>query len=136
MAVADTSFLLDLVRGPRSRIGGKARARLRELHAAEEPLATTRFNVAELLVGVARARDPHAERGKIENLLRPFTLLDFHARSAEVFGRIVGRLQSAGTPIGDMDALIGAVALEAGHPVVTRNVRHFERIESLQVITY
>ena len=136
MAVADTSFLLDLARGPRSRIGGKARARLRALRAADEPLATTRFNVAELLVGVARSRDPDAERRKIENLLRPFTILEFHAGSAEAFGRIVGHLQSTGIQIGDMDALIGAVALEAGHAVVTRNVRHFGRIAGLQVITY
>ncbi len=136
MAVADTSFLLDLARGPGSRIGGKARARLRGLRAADDPLATTRFNVAELLVGVARSRDPDAERRKIENLLRPFTILEFHAGSAEAFGRIVGHLQATGIPIGDMDALIGAVALKAGHAVVTRNVRHFGRIPGLQVITY
>ncbi len=136
MAVADTSFLLDLARGPKSRIGGKARARLREFRADDEPLATTRFNVAELLVGVARSRDPDAERKKIEHLLRPFTILEFHADSAKAFGRIVGHLQSTGTPIGDMDALIAAVALQAGHAVVTRNIRHFQRIAGLQVITY
>ena len=55
--------------------------------------------------------------------------------TAEVFGRIVGHRQSKGTPIGDMDAPIGAMALENGHPVVTRNVRHFERIPGLEVIT-
>ena len=136
MAVADTSFLLDLARGPRSRVGGRARARLRGLHADDEPLATMRFNVAEFLVGVARSSDPNAERRKIENLLRPFTILEFQDRSAEVFGLIVGQLQAAGTPIGDMDALIGAVALETGHPVVTRNVRHFGRIAGLAVIPY
>ncbi len=136
MAVADTNFLLDLTRGPGSRIGKKARALLRRLAADDEPLATTRFNVAELLVGVARARDSEAERSKIEHLLRPFTILEFHADSAEAFGLIVGHLQSTGTPIGDMDALIGAVALQVGHPVVTRNVRHFERIAGLQVIPY
>lgn len=136
MAVADTCFLLDLAKGPGSRIGGKARALLRELHAAEEPLATTRFNVAELLVGVSRANDPVAERRKIDHLLHPFTVLEFHARSAEVFGRVVGYLQSRGTVIGDMDALIGAVALQAGHPVVTRNAAHFGRIAGLELITY
>jgi tRNA(fMet)-specific endonuclease VapC len=56
--------------------------------------------------------------------------------TAGVFGRIVGHLQSKGTAIGDVDTLIGAVALETGHPVVTRNVRHFERIPGLEVITY
>ena len=136
MAVADTSFLLDLTRGPRSRIGGKARALLRGLVADDEPLATTRFNVAELLVGVSRARDSKAERSKIEHLLRPFTILEFHDSSAEVFGRIVGHLQASGTTIGDMDALIAAVALQAGHPVITRNVRHFERVVGLRVISY
>lgn len=136
MAIADTTFLLDLARGARNLSGRKARARLRELAAADEPMATTMFNVAELLVGVVRARDPDAERSKIERLLRPFSVLEFHAGSAEAFGRIVGRLQSAGTPIGDMDALIAAVAVEAGHAVVTRNARHFARVEGLEVITY
>ena len=136
MAVADTSFLLDLTRGPRSRIGGKARSLLRGLAADDEPLATTRINVAELLVGVARSQDADAERSKIEHLLRPFTILEFHADSAEAFARIVGHLQARGTTIGDMDALIAAVALQAGHPVITRNVRHFERVVGLQVISY
>jgi predicted nucleic acid-binding protein len=92
--------------------------------------------VAELLVGVARAQDAAAERIRIERLLRPFTILEFHEGSAEAFGRIVGRLQETGTIIGDMDALIAAVALQAGHPVVTRNVRHFERVAGLEVISY
>ncbi len=92
--------------------------------------------MAELLVGVARAQDTDTERGKIEHLLRPFTILEFHADPAEIFGRMVGHLQARGTTIGDMDALIGAAALQAGHPVITRNVRHFERVVGLQVISY
>ena len=136
MAVADTSFPLDLTRGPGSRLGRKARTLLRRLVADEEPLATTRFNVAELLVGVARAPDEEKERGKVEHLLRPFTILGLQADAAEAFGRIVGQLQSAVRPIGDMDALIGAVALTAGHPVVTRNARHFEQTPGLPVITW
>lgn len=136
MAVADTCFLLDLTRGPKNRIGAKARALLRRLAADDEPLATTRFNVAELLVGVARATDADAERRKIEFLLEPFTILEFQAGAAEAFGHIVANLQSTGTPIGDMEALIGAVAVESGHPVITRNVRHFECIAGLPVIAY
>jgi predicted nucleic acid-binding protein len=136
MAIADPCFLLDLPRGPKSRIGRRARALLRDLRSSEGPLLTTRFNMAELLVGVVRAQDPIVERAKVDVLLLPFTILEFDARCAEVFGPIVGTLQEQGTPIGDMDALIGAVALQAGHPLITRNADHFQCIPGLEVVTY
>jgi predicted nucleic acid-binding protein len=35
-----------------------------------------------------------------------------------------------------MDLLIGAAAVADGAPLVTRNRRHFERIEALDLIDY
>ena len=42
-------------------------------------------------------------------------------------------LESRGTPVGDADLRIGAIALTRGLMVVTGNVRHFERIPGLAV---
>ena len=51
MACLDTSLLIDLCRrSPSQRL--PAREKLRELGRRGETLAVTRFNVAELLVGV------------------------------------------------------------------------------------
>jgi tRNA(fMet)-specific endonuclease VapC len=48
-------------------------------------------------------------------------------------GDLLALLDSKGVPIGTEDVLIGATALLAGLSVVTRNVRHFDRIPGLKV---
>jgi len=137
MACFDTTALVDI-----SGRGGRAPCRaardlVRRLRSRpEETLVTTRFNVAELLVGVARAQHRHVEVRRVRKVLRPLAVLEFDARAARAFGRIVGHLLDRGTPIGDMDALIASVCLVNGHPVVTRNVRHFERVPGLVVVSY
>ena len=136
MACLDTSALIDLSgrdgAAPRKRIRDTLRALLQD----GEQLVTTRFNVAELWVGVARSQDPEAEREKIETLLSPLPVLEFDARCAEVFGYTLAHLQERGLPIGDMDTLIASVSLVSGHGVITRNEKHFERIPGLTVVTY
>ena len=48
-------------------------------------------------------------------------------------GEVLSELQSAGTPIGVEDVLIGSTALVHDLTVVTRNVKHFQRISHLDV---
>ena len=52
-----------------------------------------------------------------------------------VFGRERGRLRAQGKTVGDFDLLIGATALHHGVAVLTNNRRHFELIETLQIIS-
>jgi predicted nucleic acid-binding protein len=47
------------------------------------------------------------------------------------FARIRGRLRQQGTPIGELDILVAATALQHGLTIVTRNRRHFDRIPGL-----
>jgi tRNA(fMet)-specific endonuclease VapC len=47
------------------------------------------------------------------------------------FARVRGELRRAGMIIGDFDLLIAATALHHKLTVVTRNVRHFQRIPEL-----
>ena len=50
-------------------------------------------------------------------------------------GRIDGWLQAKGIRVALGDPLIGATALELGISVATHNIRHFEKIPSLQVVS-
>ena len=136
MACLDTSALLDLSGRGGRRSRERVRRKVAEIVAAGEPLLTTRFNVAELWVGVERSDDGEAERQKVEDLLRPLAILDFEQDAVEVFGCVVGYLQRQGIPIGDMDALIASVCLVHGHVIVTRNTTHFERVPGLVVTGY
>jgi hypothetical protein len=54
MACLDTSFLIDLAGGGGKLRCARAATKLRHLAARGESLTTTRFNVAELYVGVYR----------------------------------------------------------------------------------
>lgn len=49
------------------------------------------------------------------------------------FARLRGGLRAAGKPISDFDLLIAATALQYNLILVTRNLRHFERIVDLSI---
>jgi predicted nucleic acid-binding protein len=65
MACLDTTALLDLAGASGRRGRERARRRVAALQAAGETLVTTRFNVAELWVGVYRSTDRSAEIAKM-----------------------------------------------------------------------
>ena len=51
-------------------------------------------------------------------------------------GKISGSLRARGREIDREDCIIGATALLNDEPVVTRNRKHFERIDGLDIETY
>lgn len=136
MACVDTTVLLDLV----GRGGRKARqaalAKLRELLFREERLLTTRFNAAELYVGIHKAQDPQEEQLRVRGALRVFGILRFNDAAAREYGRVTAYLHRIGRPVGDMDVLIAATALVAGQRLVTRNAKHYRDIPGLVVEGY
>lgn len=66
-------------------------------------------------------------------VLSRVSILPVDLKEATKAGDLLAELEVAGTPIGIEDILIGATALVHGLTVATRNIRHFSRIEHLQV---
>ena len=87
-------------------------------------------------MGVERSDDPPWEERAIQAVVGDFGVLDFDDRAARLFGQITAHLQRIGKPAGDMDVLIAATAMAAGHCLVTRNQAHFKGIPELAVQTY
>jgi tRNA(fMet)-specific endonuclease VapC len=135
MACLDTTLLIDLAR-PKTERGKRAAKKIIELVERGETLATSRFNVAELNIGVELARDREAESESIRRVLFPLSILEFTADAAECFAKCTAHLRRIGRPAGDMDVLIAATALTNGHNLVTRNGEHFANIHGLEVETY
>ncbi len=72
--------------------------------------------------------------GRIEETLLPnLAVLPFDAPAARRYGELRVELERRGTPIGDADMRIAAIALANALVVVTGNVRHFERVSGLSV---
>jgi tRNA(fMet)-specific endonuclease VapC len=76
-------------------------------------------------------RAPRSTGAAALNLVLPW--LDWTEDSALLFGVLKADLERAGRPVGDMDVIIGSVALGSGAGVATTNVRHFSDMRDLVV---
>ncbi len=129
MPVADTSFLIDIMRRDPGAI--------RTYEAYEEQgiaLSTTAVTAMELYKGAYVSKDcRNVER--VRTILELFTILPLDDTVYEAFGRIAAGLSLTGKPIGDFDEAIAAIVLCSDGGIITRD-RHFEKIPGLKVIGY
>lgn len=129
MYLLDTDVLSNLMK--REPAEGLV-ARLARVSPEEQ--FTSSVTLGELLYGAHRSRRSGALLGRIEAVIpAELPVLPFDAAAARRYGRIRAELEDRGTPIGDADARIAAVALTHGLRVVTGNERHFRRIPGLGV---
>lgn len=94
---------------------------------------TTSITVGELIFGARRVgRDDLTAR--IEHAIRRMTtVLSFDTASARRFGTLKADLERAGTPLAEPDLRIASIAVSYELVLVTRNVRHFDRVPGLTV---
>lgn len=107
------------------------RARFRETEGAQ--LCISVVSEAELLYGVKAKGSSRALAAMVADFLRRLTVLDWSRAAAQHYADIRAKLESAGTPIGNMDLLIAAHARSASAVLVTNNQKHFLRVPGLKV---
>ncbi|WP_122090354.1 PIN domain-containing protein [Halalkalicoccus subterraneus] len=123
----DSTFLIDL---------------LDCLDAAENKLdelieTDTRVSVSALSVYEAGLGLQENEREKFEEILASVAILPLGLPESRRALSIQRTLYGRGEPIGDVDSLIAATAVESPDSrVLTRNVDEFSRIDDLDVATY
>lgn len=92
---------------------------------------------AEIHFGLSRLPDGSSRRGLLEsefrNLRTALRWIDWNESASRAFGRWKALLQQRGTPIEDMDMAIASIALSIPARLATCNVRHFTRIDDLEV---
>ena len=96
---------------------------------------TSSINLGELFYGAYGNTERQAtllERLEL-TILPNVTILPFDVGAARRYGQVRAELERMGSPIGDADTRIAAIALEKGLTVVTGNVRHFGRVPGLVV---
>ena len=127
----DTSFLIDLMNGE-----GAAVERARQLEADLVQQRLSAMTLFELYYGVGRIGQSDEERENIERVLASKPVHPADTAVMRKAGRLAGELAAEGDPVGDGDVIIGATALVADEPVLTRNVADFERLDGVEVETY
>ena len=98
-------------------------------------LAISSITAAELEVYKIRTRSSGVTR-LIELFLDDIRIIDFDARIAKIAGGITAGLMAEGIPIGFADTAIAATAISMNAIFVTNNVKHFDRIQELQALSW
>lgn len=96
---------------------------------------TSAITLGELYYGAYRlGKSASGLLGRLDQLLADErVVLPFDMAAARRYGELRADLEGRGTPIGDADLRIAAIALDRGLTVVTGNVRHFQRVPELTV---
>ncbi len=102
---------------------------------APSGLAISILTLGELYEGVSRAGDPAAHRADMRQFLDGYRIIGLDEATMDRFGRERAALRQQGLLIPDFDLLIAATALAHELMLVTRNLRHFQRIPALQLYT-
>lgn len=130
MYLLDTDILSNLMkRSPSSTLVAKV------ARVPPEQQFTSSITLGELVYGAHRLRERTAVlMEKIEYALLPnLPVLSFDAAAARRYGELRAELERMGTPIGDADMRIAAIALSRELRVVTANERHFQRVPELGI---
>jgi len=127
MIVLDTNVLLEPLRPTPDRavVTWLDAQSITTLYVTAISLAEIRYGLAALPAGRRRT----ALVTRFENEVVPLfegRVLAFDERAAGAYATLRARMRATGHAIGDLDALIAAIASSYGFTVATRDVRPFE----------
>ena len=128
MYLFDTDTLSNrMKRSPSSRL-------LSRLRSTPLPAQfTSSITLAEMIYGAERKGSPRLQVQIHQLIMANLPVLPFDAIAARRYGELRARLESRGTPIGDADMRIAAIALVHGFAVITANLGDFQRVPDLLV---
>jgi Predicted nucleic acid-binding protein, contains PIN domain len=124
--IADTSFLIDLLRGE-----GDAVEKAGEIEKENKAYSLAAPTVYELWMGVVRSNSN--EKEEILDIIESQIIHDLDKKSSFEAGKIQRKLIEKGERIGHLDALISGITRNNGNKILTRNVEEFKRVDNLEV---
>lgn len=133
MVCLDTTFIIDLIKGK-----DEITTLENQLYEKNEQLATTAPTVIEIIRGIhlKNITIKENEKRKIEELLSSIEILTLDKESAKGAGKIHANLINRGEDIGLSDVMIASICIQNNETLLTRNIKHFERIKDLKIESY
>jgi len=126
MACIDANFLVGL-----DRRDGAALAKMQELEEKGDTVYITAVTAAEFFRGAYGSKNRMKALDDARNMIKRFSILDLDYESARIWGELSYNLKS--DTIGDRDLFIAGIAIANRQALLTRDVRHFERVPDLTV---
>ena len=112
--------------------GNVPRVRERLLKVPMSQVLISAVTEAELLFGAARKREAERLKTAIDEFLLRVDSLLWDSNAARHYANVRAALEIAGTPMGNLDMMIGAHAL-AVEAVLVTNDRSFRRLKHLKI---
>ncbi len=122
----DSDWLVDAYIGVPASVGVLDRL-------SDQGLGVSIVSYGEIFEGAFGAPEPQVRLAKFRTLLARFTTVPLSDPVMEIFAQTRARLRHSGQLIPDMDLLIAATAVHHDLTLITRNLRHFERIPDLKL---
>lgn len=130
--VLDTTTVSALMRGEPITARHLLAARPGDVAVPQPVLAELRYGLARL---PSSKRRGELER-RLETLLGSLVRVPWDDLVSARFGETKALLEAKGERVDDFDLAIAAHALAVGASVVTSNVKHFERVPRLRVVSW
>ena len=124
MYLLDTDRVADFLKGRM-----EARTLLAKL--ASSGLAISLITYGEIYDGIYAGANRATHEAGFHRFLSEVKVLPPNRRIMRRFAQVRGDLRRTGQLIGDADIIIAATALHYNLIVVTRNIRHFDRVPGL-----
>ena len=126
----DTDTLIDLFKGDK---------KLKEIMGFQnEPISITIINYQEIMFGLDLEKSNHKEEKEYyETLFDNFIIFSLTKESSKKASEIFWNLVHKGENIGKFDSMIAGIFLINGvNKIITKNIKHFEKIPGIEVISY
>ncbi len=128
--ILDTTAIIDILRGDPLII-----AKIKNLDKENTPVYFTSISVFEIWQGVKDTTD-NKKREEISLLLESIANFTFDVSAAKEAGSIHASLRRSGQIIDPEDSMIAGIAKIRKEKILTRNLKHFQRIQNLMVEGY
>ena len=106
--------------------------------AGDADVAISVVTPLELAPGAARADTPTRRTTRLQFIQELLTAVPVHPVTVTIAlraGRLDGENQAKGVRLSLADLLIGVTALELGYSVATSNLRHFQMVPGVDVVS-
>lgn len=132
MIFLDTTALVDILAGEEDAT--RAVAKL----SHESELCTSTVNIYEILKGIfCRKGNKQKYLDALESLMANIYVLPLTTSASAEAAKIYGKLRVKGEFIDEPDYLIAGICLSNDvRKIVTRNAKHFGKVEGLEIVTY
>ena len=125
MILLDTDICIELLRG-NIKI-------LPHMQRNSGDISVSFITAGELYYGVFNSSDPKSNLTLVRAFLETLPVIQSDNGIMEKFGELKAKLRAKGQMLPDADIIIASTCLEKCSKLITGNIRHYSRIESIKL---